>query len=416
MRRLIPIALAGLALATCVVLPLACSPLSSEPPVPSHSMVVQPSVPVVRVRLLEGQSAVAVRATTPPVFRVNQAIVNLTLPPSGAQVTLEPTGWRIGNAVVGAGELTIEPAVVGSVSINNAAYRGTYRLVANGGKIDVINDVTIDDYLKGVVAKEMLANWHPEAYKAQAIIARTYALYEKGTVQPGRSWDLYPDERSQVYGGIAGETAKAVEAVEATRGVVVAYGNPGTEKIFKAYFSSCCGGIGQNPADAINEPYHPALHEQAVGDLCKASPRFTWGPITLSRTEITRRIKLWGKRNGRAEERITRVMRIDKTHQNSKGRPVRYMISDVSGTKYSLSGEELRWALNTDAPKDSYVYSSWIEPSPPRDESITISGHGFGHGIGMCQWCSQTRALQGMRHEQIVTLSYPGSVIVRNAY
>jgi SpoIID/LytB domain protein len=109
-------------------------------------------------------------------------------------------------------------------------------------------------------------------------------------------------------------------------------------------------------------------------------------------------------------------MRIDKSHQNSKGRPVRYMVTDVSGTKYSLSGEELRWALNTDAPKDSYVYSSWIEPAEPANESITFRGHGFGHGIGMCQWCTQTRALKGVSYEDMVTLSYPGSVIVKNAY
>jgi SpoIID/LytB domain protein len=109
-------------------------------------------------------------------------------------------------------------------------------------------------------------------------------------------------------------------------------------------------------------------------------------------------------------------MRIDKQLQNSAGRPVRYLVTDVSGTKYSLSGEELRWALNTEAPKDQTVWSSWIEPSEPANESITFRGHGFGHGIGMCQWCAQTRASQGMGHEEIVRLSYPGSVIVHNAY
>jgi stage II sporulation protein D len=397
-------------LIVCLLAPLACNPRPTVPP-------ASPQTPVVRVRLLDSQPAVFVRASQPPVLRLGTHQVNLSLPNAPVQVSYDAAGWRIGNQGIGTGELTIQPAAAGSVTVNGAAYRGQYRFVpTSAGKFDVVNDVTIDDYLKGVVAKEMLANWHPEAYRAQAIVARTYALYEKGTVESGRSWDLYPDQRSQVYGGIAGETAKAVEAVESTRGVVVAYGTPGAEKIFKAYFSSCCGGIGQNPADAINEPYHPALHEQNVGDLCKASPRFNWGPITLTRTEITRRLKLWGKRNGRSEERISRVMRIDKTHQNSLGRPVRYMITDVSGTKYSLSGEQLRWALNTDGTKETMVYSSWIEPSEPANESITLRGRGFGHGIGMCQWCTQTRAMRGIGHEEMVRLSYPGSVIVKNAY
>src|SRR5205085_8957185 len=127
------------------------------------------------------------------------------------------------------------------------AYRGKFRFIPVGGtRFDVINELDVDAYLASVVSKEMLVGWHDEAYKAQAVVARTYALDEKQTAGLDRYWDVWPDTKSQMYGGIPGETAKSRAAVTETAGVVVACpDNAGNPKIFKAYFSSCCGGISQ---------------------------------------------------------------------------------------------------------------------------------------------------------------------------
>src|SRR5206468_2167525 len=133
-------------------------------------------------------------------------------------LTYTPNGWRIGTLDLGTGALVIEPQSEGSVMLNAKRYRGTYRCVATStGSFDVINDVDVDSYLKGVIARELLPKWHIEAYKAQAIVARTYALYEARTAG-NATFDLYDDERSQVYGGMDGETEKAVAAVEETAG------------------------------------------------------------------------------------------------------------------------------------------------------------------------------------------------------
>src|SRR5262249_38397831 len=116
---------------------------------------------------------------------------------------------------------------------NGQPYRGKLRLVASGtGKLDAGNAVDSGSSLKGVVPKEMLWDWHAEAYRAQAIVARTYALYEWRMAQQaaGRSFDLYADTRSQVYGGASGETARASAAVDDTAGIVVAYGEAGQER------------------------------------------------------------------------------------------------------------------------------------------------------------------------------------------
>ena len=181
--------------------------------------------------------------------------------------------WLINSAIAGQGVLKIDPSVVGSIKINGTAYRGRFRLVASetAGQFDVINDVDVESYLMGVLARELFADWQPEAYRAQAIIARTYALYEAANVPTSRTWDLNPDERSQVYGGMKGETARAIEAVKATRGEVAVWGPPGHEKIFKTYFSSCCGGVSTDAADAFGETNIPAADRaiswQSVCDL-----------------------------------------------------------------------------------------------------------------------------------------------------
>jgi len=401
MRRLL-----AFTLLCCLLCPFGCS---TEPSITKSN----PAAPIVRVRLIDGASAVSVVADRPAV-RVGAIPVAAQFPAGPAlQIGLGNNGWIIGNQQLPPGELILQPTRIGGVTINGQQYRGYLRFVAVGpGKFDVVNDVEIDDYLKGVVAKEMLNDWAEEAYRAQAIVARTYALFESKSAPAGRAWDLLPDQRSQMYGGLQGETDKARRAVDATAGVVVAYGPVGDEKIFKAYFSSCCGGVGQNPTDGLNEPFHPAMVEQNVGQLCSASPRFNWGPVVVSKDELTRRFKMFGKTRGRAEANLTQVVRLDKQAVNKYGRSVRFLVTDANGTRYSLSGEELRWAVNTGAPKDAMLYSSFIEPQE-QGATIRFTGHGFGHGVGMCQWCAQTRALQGLRHEDIVLLAYPGSKLLR---
>ena len=109
-------------------------------------------------------------------------------------------------------------------------------MLGRRGGLTVVNLVTLESYLLGVVASEMPSNWKPEALETQAIAARTYAV---ATRKPATSpYDLYPDERSQVYRGLAAEKPTASAAIDATAGQVVLYqGQP-----IVTYFSSSTGG------------------------------------------------------------------------------------------------------------------------------------------------------------------------------
>jgi stage II sporulation protein D len=125
--------------------------------------------------------------------------------------------------------------VVGS----EAAYRG--RLVARNrsGSLDAINAVGIDAYVRGVVANEMPSSWPAEALRAQAVVARSYALASR---VKGRGFDLYDDTRSQVYGGKTSETKATDRAVKATRREVVEHRG----KVATTFYFSTSGGETEN--------------------------------------------------------------------------------------------------------------------------------------------------------------------------
>jgi stage II sporulation protein D len=405
-----------------VLVPLGCRE--------QNAVSLQTRAPIVRVELIQAADSVLVCARGSPLVKSagQSAPQRLRFPDSSVLISLAPDGWHIGTLVLPGGELAIQAEQEGGFSIEDKAktplvmrsYRGGFRFVPVAGpqgsplRFDVINDVDVDSYLMSVVTGEMPRTFADEAYKAQAIVARTYALYEAKTTGVGRNFDVFDDTRSQAYAGMAAETDRSREAVAQTSGIVVAAGPPGQERIFKAYFSACCGGIGQSANDAFGDPPSRELTEQKVGSLCNESPRFNWAPIDMSKAELTRRIRAWGAKRGHAVKDMAALARLDILQRNQFGRPVRFVLTDARGDRYSLSGEETRWACNADAPSGApTLFSSFFNPINGPDTIRFSDGHGSGHGVGMCQWCAQARAERGMRHEDIVILSYPGSKLVR---
>jgi stage II sporulation protein D len=373
--------------------------------------------PLVRVLILQNQSSVALTASEMPSIRligeVSARRVDLS-PGTPVMLTHSPQGWRLGSASIGNGPFELLPAAEGSVAVSGHAYRGRFRFIPKANNnFDVINDVDVEGYLKGLLAKELFPTFADETYKAQAVVARTYALYIKQTHSPGSDYDLFSDDRDQVYGGLSAETTKAKDAVELTRGIVAAYGPAGSERIFKAYFSSCCGGRGQSAAEAFGDPVIPPLSAQAVGTLCSEAPRYNWPTVTISKVELAHRFQHFGQLHNMAEKDIAMVARIDIMSVNSVGRPVLFTITDNRGRRFAINGEELRRAVNTDSTPGTKLYSSLFQLENRPGEIRFVNGHGLGHGVGMCQWCAQRRAEMGMGYEQIVTLAFPESKLVK---
>lgn len=148
-------------------------------------------------------------------------------------------------------------------------YRGVLDFTPAEGRVDVVNELSLDDYTAGVIGSEVSASWPTEALKAQAVAARTYAI----TTDPGGAlFDQWPDTRSQVYGGVRSEHPRTLAAVRATAGQVVTYGG---RPVVTYYFSTSggmtedgelvFGGAGPRPwLRAVLDPYD------------RASPRHRW--------------------------------------------------------------------------------------------------------------------------------------------
>ncbi len=140
--------------------------------------------------------------------------------------------------------IVLKPANGGYINAKNKWYRGFLMIQNRGQKLTVINNVTLEDYIKGVVPSEMPSSWEIEALKAQAIAARSYALANLGK-RAALGFDLKDTPEDQAYGGASAETAKTNSAVNDTAGLVLTY----NYKVISAYYSASAGGQTINSKD-----------------------------------------------------------------------------------------------------------------------------------------------------------------------
>jgi stage II sporulation protein D len=173
----------------------------------------------------------------------------------------------------------------GSVLTLTRPYRGRIEVDVVDGKLRAINIVGLEQYLYGVVPSEMPSNWAPEALKAQAVAARSYAL---ATKKVGAPFDAYADTRSQMYLGISHEAVSTTAAVDATRRQVLLYGG----KIATTYFSSTSGGQTESSQAWIGTalPYLVSVPDP-YDDI---SPYHNWGPVPVTAKTIAKSLKVTG--------------------------------------------------------------------------------------------------------------------------
>jgi SpoIID/LytB domain protein len=134
-----------------------------------------------------------------------------------------------------------------SIAEKGLSYRGDLWLRMAGGSLTVVNVVSPDDYVRGVLAEEMLPFWEIEALRAQAVTARTYAAWKQSSASD-REWDVRDDTSDQCYGGHSAETERTNDAAGSTAGQFLFYGG----EPIRAMFSSADGGATENPGCVFN--------------------------------------------------------------------------------------------------------------------------------------------------------------------
>ncbi len=383
--------------------------------------VASTTVPEVRVLLQSDVPTVTIRAGGPlvatrPGGTEDQQAVRLKLPDVPIVITRDATGWRIGDTRLSGDILLLAPENDEPIGIGEGIYRGNIRLVPQANaRFAVVNDIDVERYLMGVLPKEILSDWTDAAHRTQAVVARTYALYEVKTAGTRRSFfDLYDDTRSQVYGGALAETPKARKAVRQTQGQVLAHETPVGPRIFKAYFHSTSGGVTLGVDDAFNQVPVPALAAQNLGDAGRLSGRFEWDPVLVSKQELTRRMKTWATGRNHPMKNMQQLHELRILTTNAFGRPNGFEAIDTLGNRYALSAEEARWSVNADRRGDApTIWSGWFTPINNEKSVVFSKGRGWGHGVGMCQWSAEGFARQGMDYRQILSRSYPETTLVR---
>ena len=180
------------------------------------------------------------------------------------------------------------------LELDGNAYRGTLLAHRAGKRLSVVNRLPLDRYLRGVVPWEMPDDWHREALKAQAVVARSYAL---ATLKPGKLYDLYADTRSQVYGGIRAEDPRTNRAIAATAGRALYWNG----RVATTFYHSTSGGRTAPIADvwprATPLPYLVSVPDPHD----RHSKHHRWGPVRLTPTEIAKKLKAKGVRDVRVE-------------------------------------------------------------------------------------------------------------------
>jgi stage II sporulation protein D len=224
----------------------------------------------------------------------------------------------------------------GRLKIDGTPYRGALEVVpteSDVGSLNAVNALAVDQYVKGVIPNESPPSWPQAALRAQAVAARSFAL--TGGVG-GNGFELYDDTRSQVYKGLASETASTDEAAEATKGQVVMYGG----KIAETFFSACSGGHTESVQNVFFGPPIPYL--VGVPDPYDgACPLHSW-QLEFSQGEIDARL---GSYLDGA------LKRVEVTQRGVSPRIVWAKLVGTGGTT-KIRGDQLESALG--------AYSTWM--------------------------------------------------------
>lgn len=180
--------------------------------------------------------------------------------------------------------LTFTPARGTYLSLRNP-YRGRFLVDVVDGKLRVIDIVGLEQYLWGVVPAEMPSSWAPEALKAQAVAARSYALATRAV---GAPFDVYNDTRSQMYLGVSHESPATTAAVNATKRQVALYAG----KVATTFFSSTSGGETESAVDwtGTSIPYLVSVTDPYDA----LSPYHDWGPVPVTATKLLKDLRLKG--------------------------------------------------------------------------------------------------------------------------
>lgn len=274
-------------------------------------------------------------------------------------------------------------------------FRGSLRLTVRDGQVEVINVLSLEEYLVGVVGAEMPLSYPLAALKSQAIVARTFAVYEllwardHGGVRPFDATTSF-----QVYFGVRPQEERAVQAVIETAGEVLLHEG----RLFRSYFHSTCGGRTLAARRVFGDASIPPL-EGTDCSACAGTPHAAWEK-RLSGEQLTAALRAWAESRQVRFEAV-RALELERD-QDGRVETVRVL---YDGGGFVMRSQRFRKLLTESG---TPFRSSSFDVRQGEGGGFVFAGHGFGHRVGMCQVGAGKKA-QRDNYRQILAHYYPGS-------
>ena len=363
--------------------------------------------PLIRVNVTPGGTAsFQLEIRGPYSIREVGKSKTLSSGPSLAAVAVAPTanGLRIGEKSYSATQLEVVSKDSPSIKVDDHLYRGVMRLFRRtDGSVSAVNVLPVEEYLGSVVDSEMPAAFPAAAREAQAIVSRTYALYQMAHADPVAVYDLFSSQRSQKYQGVeyvaggrrlAGESESSRQAVAATHGVICTYKG----KLFCTYYSAVCGGRTTEGSQIFTDAVE--ILKPVTCDGCRDSEYHRWA-ASITKDDFLKAVQQKGA--------ISRIATIRQFESPGSGKISRFEFSDGKRTA-ALSGVELRERLPAGVLRSPH-FTLHLEKT-----TVRADGRGHGHGVGFCQWGARGLALTGKKSHEIVHHYYPGAKLEVKKY
>ena len=289
--------------------------------------------------------------------------------------------------------IRIVPQRDATIFVNKRRFRGQVDIIRQQDMtLLVVNHIDVESYIRGVLYHEVSHRWSIDAIMAQAVVARTYALYQ-AKVNESRDYDLTNDIYSQVYGGRTSEKYRTNKAVNRTLGEYLTFeGN-----IFPTYYHATCAEHTEDASNLWDIDLPPLKGVEC--DFCDKSPHFRWKK-NLRLKDIQVKLMKAGKKIGLIKE-------INILEKNQSDRIERLEIVDRRDSKIYLSGKEFRMIVGPNIIKSTNFTVTM------RGYYADFIGKGWGHGVGLCQWGAKNMSECGFKYDEILKYYYPGAEIAK---
>ncbi|HHT9136747.1 MAG: SpoIID/LytB domain-containing protein [Candidatus Brocadiales bacterium] len=349
-------------------------------------------IPVLRVLLMNDvkEAQLSINGS----YQITGSLTNIIDQGQGLQktkISASNGGISIGNKRYDNSELRITGLRDGAIELNNIRYRGEIRIVQQfNNKFSVIEEVDLESFISGVLGSEMPQTWNEEALRAQAVTARTYAMYKK---KVRRNEVYHLDMLELAYRGMSSESPRLNKIVQDTKGIVMVY----DWNIFPAYFHSTCGGHTEDVGSVFGKDSMPPLSGVAC-NYCNNSKYSRWS-TDVSKSEIERRLR-------DANIYVSNISTVKAIDPGAGKHGSRVEIVSADGSK-EMNANDFRLVVGP-----NYLYSTAFD-SRNNGQSITFTGRGWGHGVGLCQYGAQAMAEKGFQWAAILKYYYPKIELVR---